>query len=69
MRGEMTLDELAASRAVLQIVCRRCRHGAIKFPMELAPRVGWASKIAEIAPKLRCSKCNSREVNVYEARR
>ena len=37
--------------------------------MELAPRLGWASKIAEIAPKLRCSKCNSREVNVYEARR
>ena len=44
-------------------------HGAIKFPMELAPRLGWASKIAEIAPKLHCSKCNSREVNLYEARR
>jgi hypothetical protein len=37
--------------------------------MELAPRLGWASKIAQIAPKLRCSKCSSCEVNVYEARR
>ena len=69
MSIETTLEQLALIRAVLQIVCRRCRHGAIKFPMELAPRVGWASKVAEIAPKLRCSKCNSREVNVYEARR
>ena len=37
--------------------------------MELAPKVGWDCKVADIAPKLRCSKCNSREVNVYEARR
>ena len=69
MSCETTLEQLALSRAVLQIVCRRCRHGAIKFPMELAPRVGWPCKVAEIAAKLRCSKCNSREVNVYEARR
>ena len=27
---------------------------------------GWACKVAEIAPKLRCSKCSSQEVNVYE---
>ena len=69
MSSETTLEQLALCRAVIQIVCRRCRHGAIKFPMELAPRVGWACKVAEIAAKLRCSKCNSREVNVYEARR
>jgi hypothetical protein len=67
--SETTLKHLALSRAVIQIVCRRCRHGAIKFPMELAPLVGWSCKVSEIAPKLRCSKCNSRQVNVYEARR
>ena len=67
MSSEKTLEQLAASRAVIQILCRRCRHGAIKFPMELAPRVGWACKVAQIAPKLRCSKCNSRQVNVDEA--
>ena len=67
--SQTTLEHLALNRAVIQIVCRRCRHGAIKFPMELATRVGWACKVAQIAPKLRCSKCNSREVNVYEARR
>ena len=69
MSSETTLEQLALSRAVLQIVCRRCRHGAVKFPMELIPRAGRYCKVAEIAPKLRCSKCNSREVNVYEARR
>jgi hypothetical protein len=69
MSSETTLEQLALSRAVIQIVCRRCRHEAIKFPMELSPRVGWHCKLAQIAPKLRCSKCNSREVNVYEARR
>ena len=69
MSTETTLQQLALIRAVIQIVCRRCRHGAIKFAMELAPRVGWSCKVGEIATKLRCSKCNSREVNVYEARR
>lgn len=69
MSSETTLEQLALSRAVLQIVSRRCRHGAIKFPTELSPRAGWGSKVAEMAAKLRCSKCNSREVNVYEARR
>jgi hypothetical protein len=67
--SETTLEQIALSRAVLQIVCRRCRHGVIKFPMELAPKVGWECKVGEIAPQLRCSKCNSREVNVYTARR
>ena len=69
MSSETTLEQLALSRAVLQIVCRRCRHEAIKFPMELIPRAGRHCKVSEIAAKLRCSKCNSREVNVYEARR
>ena len=67
MSSETTLEQLAASRAVIQILCRRCRHGAIKCPMELAPGVGWTCKVAQIAPKLRCSKCNSRQVNVDEA--
>lgn len=49
MSNETTLQELALSRAALQIVCRRCRHGALKFPMELAPRVGWTSKVAQVA--------------------
>ena len=69
MSSEKTLEQLAASRAVIQILCRRCRHGAIKFPMELAPRVGGACRVEEIASKLHCSTCKSREVNVYEARR
>lgn len=67
--SDTNLEQLAHSRAVLQIVCRRCRHGAIKFPIELIPRAGKYCKVGEIAAKLRCSRCNSREVNVYEARR
>lgn len=69
MSSETTLEQLALSGAVLQIVCQRCQHGALKFPMELIPRLGRYCKIGEIAAKWRCSKCNSRDVNVYEARR
>ena len=49
MSSETTLEQLALSRAVLQIVSRRCRHGAIKFPTELSPRAGWGSKVGEVA--------------------
>ena len=57
------------AKASLQCVCRRCRHGALLFSMTLGEEHGWQLTLDEIARRLRCSKCQSGHVNVYEAAR
>jgi hypothetical protein len=69
MENARTLRDLIRAKACLQCVCRRCRHGALLFPMALGEDNGWHLTVDEIAPRLRCSKCFSAHVNVYEAQR
>jgi hypothetical protein len=66
---ELTVRDLIASKAVLQVVCRRCKHGALLFPRELIEVAGENSSVAEISKRLRCSKCKSAHVSVYAAAR
>ena len=66
---ERTIQDMIASKSVLQVVCRRCRHGALLFPWKLAEAAGETATIAEVSERLRCSKCNNAAVNVYEAAR
>jgi hypothetical protein len=66
---ERTLRELLHARTVYQVVCQRCRHGAVLYPMDLAQTLGWDCTGDELTKHLRCSKCSSRTVNLYEASR
>jgi hypothetical protein len=70
MQGQRTLQDLINAKACLQIVCRRCRHAALIFPMDLiGPDIGWDATVAEVSKKVRCSKCGAKTANVYEAAR
>lgn len=67
MEAGRTLHDLMRAKACLQCICRRCRHGALLFPMTLGEEHDWHLTLDEIARRLRCSKCFSAHVNVYEA--
>ena len=55
---------------MLQVVCRRCRHETLLYPIHLGRQIGWATPVAEIAPRLTCSNCRAKGMaNVYEAMR
>jgi hypothetical protein len=66
---EPTVQDLITSKAVLRVVCRRCKHGALLFPRELIEVAGENCSIADISKHLRCSKCKSAHVGVYAAAR
>ena len=57
------------AKACLRCICRRCRHGALLFPMTLGEEYGWDRPLTEITRRLRCSKCQSSHVDAYEAAR
>ena len=81
--GIVEIDETIYGRAATHPVGRRTKQTRKSQPITNAAHKnvvlslvqrggkvrGWSCKVAEIAAKLRCSKCNSREVNVYEPRR
>ena len=69
MEEGRTLHDLMRAKACIECVCRRCRHGALLFPMTLAEEHGWQLTVEEITQRLRCSKCQSAHVCVYEAAR
>jgi hypothetical protein len=64
-----TLHELLRMKGCLRCICRRCRHGALLFPMTIGEEHGWHLTVHEISRRLRCSRCQSSSVNVYEALR
>ena len=66
---ERTVQDMITSKSVLQVVCRRCRHGALLFPWKLIEVAGEMATIAEVSERLRCSKCSSFSCSVYEAAR
>jgi hypothetical protein len=46
------VQDLIASKAVLQVVCRRYKHGALLFPRVLIEVAGENCTIAEISKRL-----------------
>ena len=69
MQGGLTLHDLIAAKAVLQVVCQRCRHQALIYPFELGRTVGWNTPLDDLICRLRCSACDHALATVYEATR
>jgi hypothetical protein len=64
-----TLLELAHTRWSILVVCHRCRHEGLVYPVNVGPRFGWEMTVADLPRRLRCSDCGGRDVTVYEATR
>lgn len=69
MPGETTLADLLERKGCLQIKCHACRREALLFPAKLADRIPLTTAVGEVSRRLRCTKCGSISVSVYEAYR
>jgi hypothetical protein len=49
---------------VICVTCARCRHEREMEPRVLANILGWHATLKQACLRLRCSKCDSREVDV-----
>ena len=57
------------AKTVLIIVCRRCKHESVLYPLELITRFGEDYLAFNLRPRLRCSACRYRDPNIHEAAR
>ena len=48
-------------------ICRRCKHRATLYPANLIPAFGKDCSAIELRPKLRCSECRAKTVNLHES--
>jgi hypothetical protein len=55
-----TIQDLARAKLPLVAVCQRCGHRHLLFPLDLAERLGADFLIADLAPHLRCTGCQTR---------
>jgi hypothetical protein len=55
-----TIHDLARAKLALVIVCQRCCHRHLLFPLDLAERLSADFLVAELAPRLRCTECKAR---------
>jgi hypothetical protein len=64
-----TIDKLSdhAGAYVICVTCARCRHERELEPRLLAKLLGWKATLQRACARLRCSRCQSREVNVQVA--
>jgi hypothetical protein len=44
----------------LRIRCKKCQHERTADPHALAKLMGWETPLAEVAARMRCSRCNAR---------
>ena len=49
---------------VIHVQCRKCRHAREITPHALAKLVGWTAEIGVISARLRCSKCQTKSVDL-----
>jgi hypothetical protein len=49
---------------VISITCRECRHDREILPQSLANILGWNVTLKQACTRLRCSKCQARQVDV-----
>ncbi|MGA2776831.1 MAG: hypothetical protein ABSF94_04685 [Steroidobacteraceae bacterium] len=61
-RVERLSDEFGQYQLVL--TCRACQHERKADPHMLSRLCGWDARIADIAPRLRCSKCGKKACTV-----
>ena len=68
-RGARTLGDLMRRRAVLVVVCQRCKHEAVLYPVEYIARFGDRCPAAHLRRFLRCKQCRRTSPNIHEATR
>ena len=49
---------------LLFVRCRACRHAREVAPAQLASRVGWNAELAAVIPRLKCSRCGKKAIDV-----
>jgi hypothetical protein len=47
---------------VLSVCCKACKHERAIPAKSLANRVGTNARVADVVKRMRCSQCNSRQV-------
>jgi hypothetical protein len=68
-RNANTLANLVHQRAVLVVVCRRCKHSGVVYAFNLIPRFGANCPAIHVRRYLRCSACRCTSPNIHEASR
>lgn len=49
---------------LLNVECRKCRHTRTVSPHVFAKFYGWEAALADVTAKLRCSKCDAKDVAI-----
>ena len=52
-----SLAQLVMAKAVLVVVCRRCKHQTVLYPLNFIPRFGKDYLAINLRPHLRCTAC------------
>jgi hypothetical protein len=48
----------------VHVQCRRCKHGRDIQPAALARIFGWEAELQKIIPRMRCSRCDKKDIEV-----
>lgn len=61
-----TIDRLSdhSGAYLICVTCTRCRHSREMDPRALANILGWEATLRQACARLRCSKCQARNVAV-----
>ena len=54
-----SLAQLVMAKTVLVVVCRRCKHETVLYPIDFIPRFGRDYLAINLRPRLRCTACRS----------
>lgn len=57
--GRAVIGDLHEIQCRLLIRCEACLHQAIFLPSEAVDRFGWRTRVSELRPKLKCSRCKA----------
>lgn len=68
-RDASTLGDLMRKRVVLLVVCQRCQHQGILYPVDYISRFGDGCPAVHLRRFLRCKECRNRSANIHEATR
>lgn len=65
-----SLAQLVIAKTVLVVVCRRCKHETVLYPIDFIPRFGRDYLAINLRTRLRCSSCRGYgTANLHEASR
>jgi hypothetical protein len=73
MRGMVTLPHIrklddGLGFFLVRITCRRCKASREVSPESLARIAGWSATLEQLARRMRCSRCGSKDAEVVAVR-